>query len=174
MPGFAGGSKPQTISDLDAFIDEMKDDLVQASPSEARDVLSAAGFRSAVTRSLTGRDGDAEVASVVVRLSSSKQAQDVLDWRHADALSPCPGVCNVDITDFEVDDMPNARGVRRVRERGAEGAGPSRPFESHEVSFVDGPFVYVVHSTGQPGTIDQREAVNAARTLHDRADGSSQ
>ena len=174
MPGFAGRPTPQTISTLHAFVDEIKDDLVQASPADARDVLSAAGFRTAVVRSLTGRDGDAEVTSIVVRLGSLKQAEDVLDWRHEDALSPCPGVCNVDITDFEVNDIPNASGVRRVREHGAEGAGPSKPFESYEVSFVEGPFLYVVHSIGQPGAIERSELVSAAHTLHDRVKGSSQ
>jgi len=174
MPGFAGASKPQTVSTVDAFVDEIKDDLVQASPANARDVLSAAGFRTAVMRSWTDGDRDAEATSIVVRLGSREQARDVLEWRRKDALSPCPGVCNVDITQFEVDDLSNASGVGRVREPGADGAGPSKPFESYEVSFVDGPFLYVLHSAGQPGAIERTGVVNAAHTVHDRVTGRSE
>jgi hypothetical protein len=49
---------------------------------------------------------------VAMRLRDAGAATRVLEWGNKDALSPCPDECNVDITAFDVKDIPDARGVR--------------------------------------------------------------
>ena len=165
--GRAGGR--QVIPDVASFVDQIKDSLVRATPGEAEKMLSDAGFERAAAREYEA-DG-AGAVSVAMQLRDSDAARSVLEWSNKDALSPCPGECNVDITAFDVKDIPAARGVKRVREKGAVGAGPSHPFESFEVSLVDGPVLYILRTEGAPGTSDREGLIIAVKRLYDRVKG---
>jgi hypothetical protein len=151
------------------FVDQIADTLVRATHAEAKQVLSDAGFAGAAAREYQTDSLDA--VAVAVRLRDSDAASAVLRWGNRDARSPCPGECNIDITEFDVYDIPGASGVRRVRENGAQGAGPSHPFESHEISFADGEVLFVLRTEAPPGTGQPDALVRAAKKLYDRING---
>jgi hypothetical protein len=168
-PAAAHPGKRQATSDVATFVGQIKDSLVRTTPSGAEKILSDAGFEGAVAREYEG-DG-AGAVSVAMQLRDADAATGVLEWSNKDALSPCPGECNVDITAFDVKDIPDARGVKRLREKGAQGAGPDHPFESFEVSFVDEQVLYVVRTEGDPGASDRDGLAHAAKRLYDRVKG---
>jgi hypothetical protein len=168
-PAAARPGKRQATSDVATFVDQIKDSLVRTTRSAAEKILSDPGFERAVAREYEGERAGA--VSVAMQLRDADAATRVLEWSNKDALSPCPGECNVDITAFDVKDIPNARGVRRLREKGAHGAGPSHPFESFEVSFADGQVLYVLRTEGAPGTNDRDRLLRAATRLYDRVKG---
>jgi hypothetical protein len=168
-PAAARPGQRTTTSDVATFVNQIKDTLVRMTPAEAEKILLDAGFEGTVAREYEA-DG-AGAVSVAVPLRDSDAATSVLESSTKDALSPCPGECNVDITEFGVPDIPDARGVQRLREQGAEGAGPSHPFESYEISFVDGRVLYVLRTEGDPGSSDRDALVLAAQRLYDRVKG---
>ena len=49
----------------------------------------------------------------MIRLQSEEGAANALEWIEADSVKPCPKTCAVKISEFDVDDVPDARGVRR-------------------------------------------------------------
>jgi hypothetical protein len=163
-PAAARPGKRQATFDVATFVDQIKDTLVRTTPGEAEKILSEAGFRGAVARVFGA-------VSVAIQLRDADAATSVLEWSNKDALSPCPGECNVDISAFEVKDIPDPRGAKRGREQGAQGAGPSRPFESFEVSFIDGHVLYVLRTEGDPGSSDRDALVHAAQRLYGRVKG---
>ena len=168
-PDSARLGERRTILEVGDFVDQIAGALIRATPAEAEKVLSDAGFTGAAAREYQA-DGQDAVA-VAIRLRDSDAASAVLQWSNRDALAPCPRVCNIDITELDVHDIPKAWGVRRVREKGAPGAGPSHPFESYEVSFVDGVVLYVLSTEGAPGSGDGDALVRAAKALYDRVQG---
>jgi len=168
-PAATRPGKRQASSDVATFVDQIKDSLVRTTPGEAEKILSDAGFKGAVAREYKAVGAGA--VAVAMQLRDSDAATSVLEWSNKDALSPCPGECNLDISAFDVKDIPEARGVKRLRERGAQGDGPSNPFESQEISFVDGHVLYVLRTEGDPGTSDRDALVYAAKRLYDRVKG---
>jgi len=168
-PAAARPGQRRVTSDVTTFVDQIKDNLDRTTPGEAQRILSEAGFKGAVAREYEA-DG-AGAVSVAIQLRDSDAATNVLDWSNKDALSPCPGECNVDISAFDVNGIPEARGVKRRREQGADGAGPSNPFESYEISFVDGHVLYVLRTEGDPGTTDRDGLLHAAQQLYTRVQG---
>ena len=118
---------------------------------------------------------EAHVATLVMQFASEEEAADMAGVLHDDGLEPCPGSCAVDISEFEVDDIPDAQGVARIptaedlEATGAEGD----PFSAYTVSFADGPFAYKVTifasdlPTRSPrtGRGDREEPVRAGRRL---------
>jgi hypothetical protein len=168
-PAAARPGKRQATSDVAAFVDQIQDSLVRATPRDAAKILSTAGFEGAVAREYEANG--AAAVSVAIQLHDTGAANSVLAWSNQDALSPCPGECNIDISAFDVSDIPRARGVKRLREQGAQGAGPNNPFESYEISFVDGRVLYVLRTEGAPGTADRNGLVDAAKRLYGRVKG---
>jgi hypothetical protein len=168
-PAATRPGKRQTTIDAATFVAQVKDSLIRTTPGEAEKILTHAGFERAVVREYEA-DGAGAVA-VAMQLRDSDAATRVLEWSNKDALSPCPGACNVDISAFDVPDIPDARGVKRLREKGAHGAGPGNPFESYEISFVDGQVLYALRTEGDPGTSHREALVHAAQRLYDRVKG---
>ena len=117
---------------------------------------------------------DPHVATLVMQFASEEGAADVADLLHEDALEPCPGNCAVDISEFEVDDIPDAQGVQRIttaedlEATGEEGV----PFAVYKISFADGPFAYEVDMFGPPDKVSQEQAEEFAKNLYERVAGS--
>jgi hypothetical protein len=164
---------------------------VQALPDglfspEAEDVsaMEAAGFVSGLvdTRFFPSEPGaehvgdEAHVATLVVQLGSEEGAADMARLLHEDGLEPCPGSCVVDISEFEVADIPNAQGVARIttaEDLEATGAGADQvPFAAYKVTFADGPFAYEVDMFGPPDKVSQEQAEEIAKNLYERVEGS--
>jgi len=144
--------------------------------------MEEAGFSSALvdTRFFPAEPGaehvgdEVHVATVVMQFGSEEEAADMADLLHDDGLEPCPGSCAADISEFEVDDIPDARGAARIttaeelEATGAEGD----PFAVYKISFADGPFAYEVDMHGPPGKVSQEQLEEIAKSLYERVEGS--
>jgi hypothetical protein len=54
---------------------------------------------------------EAHVGTLVVQLASDEEAADMAGLLREDGLEPCEGNCAVNISEFDVDDIPDAQGV---------------------------------------------------------------
>jgi hypothetical protein len=179
----APGSKPdpveqrQTASDEQEFIEKMGDAFVNPS-EEDRKSLETVGFVQAIndTRYFgeTHSKDDAHTFSLVVQLDSPDGAKETADFFHTDSLRPCPESCAFSVSEFEVDGIPGATGVRRVATEDAikaAGTSENRPYDSYAIFFADGDFAYSIDYGGPPGTTSEDKAVEIAQNLYDRVHG---
>jgi hypothetical protein len=181
----APGSKPdpvetrQTTDNLGDFITGLSQFAIDPDKEEATAVFEEAGFKG------WGVDprffGDTHthtaphVISSYIELGSEDGATSVLDWLETDSQKPCPMSCAVQISDFDVDDISDARGIRRlataedIEEVGTE---DQQPLDSYWVGFTNGAFVYTVDLHGPPGSVSEEQALDIASAYYDRIAGS--
>ena len=159
---------PATIGEATTFVDQIRDTLIAATPAQAIAELERLGFAGASFSSLGKPPNHVEGGSAVVELGSEADARAVQDWAVRDSLSPCPNICTVDITEFEVGDIPQAVGIHRTRQ--PDSTDP--PFQYYEVSFTDGPFYYVVLAWGDPAhMVSKDDVIASARDLWEQVRG---
>ena len=177
----APGSKPdpvetrQTTADSDEVITAVSEFAFNPDVEELTTVLEEAGVKEA------GRDtrffGETHSqdaphsSSSFIELESEDGATSALDWLEADSRKPCPMSCAVQISDVDVPDIPNARGVRRLttaEDIARVGTPDQRPLDSYWVGFVNGEFVYTVDLRGPPGSVSQEQALDIASAYYDR------
>jgi hypothetical protein len=93
---------------------------------------------------------------------------------YEDGLEPCPGSCAVDISEFEVDDIPGVQGVARITTaEDLEATGEQGdPFTAYKITFADGPFAYEVDMHGPPDKVSQEQVEEIAKNLYERVEGS--
>ena len=119
---------------------------------------------------------DAHVMSQsVIQLQSEDGATSALDWLDESSIKkPCPMTCAVQISEFDVDDIPGARGIHRsatAEDIERVGTADERPFDSYWVGFTDGSYVYTVDLHGPPGSVSEEEALEIASAYYDRLVG---
>jgi hypothetical protein len=113
--------------------------------------------------------GEPHVATLVMQFASEEEAADMADdVLHDDALEPCPG-CVENISEFEVDDIPDAQGVQRIITRTVK---RDDPYADYRIIFADGPFAYQVDMHGPPDKVSQEQAEQIAKNLFERIEGS--
>lgn len=179
----APGSKPdpvekrQTAADEQEFIEKMGDAFVDPS-EEDRKSLETVGFVQAINDTRYFGDvhskDDAHTFSLVVQLDSPDGAKETADFFHTDSLRPCPESCAFSVSEFDVDGIPGAIGVRRVATEDAikaAGTSENRPYDSYAIFFADGDFAYSIDYGGPPGTTSEDKAVEIAQNLYDRVHG---
>ena len=181
----APGTKPdpvekgETTADLDEFIVAFKPALIDPDEEEMTTVFQEAGLEGA------GLDvrffGDTHSPSAphlfswFIELDSEDGARSALDWIEADSMKPCPRSCADRISSFDVDGIPDARGVHRIattediEAAGTEGQIPS---ESYRVGFTVGSIVYAVDLSGAPGSVSEEQVQGIVSAYHDRLTGS--
>ena len=178
----APGSKPdpdetrQTVADFDQFIAALSELAVDPNKEEATTVFQEAGFKGAGmdTRFYgeTHTPGvSPHVVSSFVELGSENGATSALDWLETDTKKPCPMSCATQISDFDVDDIEDARGVRRLttaEDIERVGTEDQKPADSYWVGFTDGAVVYSVELFGPPGSVSEEQALEIANAYHDR------
>ena len=169
--------KRQTAADEQEFSDKMGDAFINPTEQETKD-LQTVGFVQAIrdTRYFgdTHSRDDAHTFSLVVQLDSPDGAKEMADFFHTDSLRPCPESCAFSVSEFNVDGIPGATGVRRyASEEAVKTAGTSenRPYDSYAVFFADGDFAYDIDLGGPPGTTAEDKAVEIAQNLYDRVHG---
>jgi len=169
--------KRQTAADEQEFSDKMGDAFINPTEQETKD-LQTVGFVQAIrdTRYFgdTHSRDDAHTFSLVVQLDSPDGAKEMADFFHTDSLRPCPESCAFSVSEFNVDGVPGATGVRRyASEEAVKTAGTSenRPYDSYAVFFADGDFAYDIDLGGPPGTTSEDKAVEIAQNLYDRVHG---
>lgn len=166
----APGSKPdpvekrQTTVEFEEFIDALGELAVDPNTEEMTDVFREAGFEGAIidTRffgETHSRDAP-HIVSAVVQLQSEEGAANALDWLEADSMKPCPKTCAVQISELDVDGVPDAWGVHRsqsAEDIEAVGTEGDRPFDAYGVGFTDGSFVYTIDLHGPPGSVTEEQ-----------------
>ena len=183
----APGSKPdpvekrQTTVDFDQFIQALSDFSIDPDREEMTKVFQEAGFKSAgVDARFFGETHSPEtsvhVFSSFIELGSEDAAMSALDWLETDQMKPCPTGCAVQRSTFEVDDIPDARGVHRVAT--AEdierlGTPGEQPQDDYWIGFTNGSIVYtvVLHGHAVPGTVSEDQAQKIASAYYDRLTG---
>ena len=169
--------KRQTAADEQEFSDKMGDAFINPTEQETKD-LQTVGFVQAIrdTRYFgdTHSRDDAHTFSLVVQLDSPDGAKEMADFFHTDSLRPCPESCAFSVSEFNVDGIPGATGVRRyASEEAVKTAGTSenRPYDSYAIFFADGDYAYDIDLGGPPGTTSEDKAVEIAQNLYDRVHG---
>lgn len=180
----APGTKPdpvekgETTEDLDEFIVAFREALIDPDEEEMTTVFQEAGFKGAgldvrffgETHSPTAP----HLFSWFIELDSEDGARSALDWIEADSMKPCPHSCAARISSFDVDGIPDARGVHRIataEDIDAAGTEGQVPAESYSVGFTVGSIVYTVDLHGPPGSVSEEQAQRIASAYHDRLTG---
>jgi len=169
--------KRQTAADEDEFVEKMGDAFINPTEQETED-LQNVGFVQAIrdTRyfgDVHSKDA-AHTFSLVVQFDSPDSAKEMADFFHTDSLRPCPESCAFSVSEFDVDGIPGATGVRRyASEEAVQAAGTSEniPRDSYAIFFADGDFAYDIDLGGPPGTTSEDKAVEIAQKLYDRVHG---
>ena len=183
----APGSKPdpvekrQTTTDFDHFIPALSDSSIDPDRDEMTTVFKEAGFKSAgVDARFFGQTHSPEtsvhVFSSFIEVGSEDGATSALDWLETDQMKPCPMSCAVQRSSFEVDDIPDARGVHRVataEDIERVGTNDEQPQDDYWIGFTKGPIVYtmVLHGHAVPGTVSEDQAQQIASAYYDRLTG---
>jgi hypothetical protein len=169
--------KRQTAADEQEFAEKMGDAFINPTEQETED-LQTVGFVQAIRDTRYFGDvhskDDAHIFSLVIRLDSPDGAKEMADFFHTDSLRPCPQSCASSVSEFDVDGIPGATGVRRyASEEAVQAAGTSedRPYDSYAIFFADGDFAYDIDFGGPPGTTSEDKAVEIAQALYDRVHG---
>jgi hypothetical protein len=180
----APGSKPdpvetrQTTTDYTTFISALSDSSIDPDREEMTTVFEDEDFKSAgVDARFFGETHSPEtsvhVFSSFIELGSEDAAMSALDWLETDQMKPCPMGCAVQRSTFEVDDIPDARGVHRVataEDIERVGTPDELPQDDYWIGFTHGPIVYtmVLHGHAVPGTVSEDQAQQIASAYYDR------
>jgi hypothetical protein len=171
----------RTASGFDEFVSTLGREFIELSQEERRE-FGDAGFVAAVsdTRFFPREPGaehvgtEPHIFSLVMRFESDEGAENAVELLHADGLSPCPQACAENVSEFEVDGTPGAKGVRRVATAedieaiGEEG----EPHDTYVIRFADGPFAYDIEIFGPPGEVSEEQAEEIVEKLFDRVEGA--
>ena len=184
----APGSKPdqvetrQTTEDFDEFIAALSDSSIDPDGGEMTTVFKDADFKAAGTDArFFGETHSSEtsvhVFSSFVELGSEDAARSALDWLETDEMKPCPESCAVQRSGFEVDDIPDARGVHRVataEEIERVGTTDEQPQDDYWIGFTNGSSVFTVtlHGHAVPGTVSEEQAQEIASAYYERLTGN--
>ena len=180
----APGSKPdpietrETTTDFDTFISALSDTSIDPDRDEMTTLFKDAGFKSAgVDARFFGQTHSPEtsvhVFSSFIEVDSEDGATSALDWLETDQMKSCPMSCAVQRSSFEVDDIPDARGVHRVataEDIESVGTNDEQPQDDYWIGFTKGPIVYtmVLHGHAVPGTVSEDQAQQIASAYYDR------
>ena len=166
--------------DFDEFISALSERAIDPDTEEATTIFEEAGFKGAgVDTRFYGETHtpgvSPHVVSSFIELGSEDGATSALDWLETDVRKPCPMSCAAQISTFDVDDIADARGVRRsatAEDIERVGTADERPFDSYWVGFTDGAFVYNVDLFGPPGSVSEEQALEIATAYYDRLTAS--
>ena len=169
----------QTTEDFDEFIALLSDASIDPDTQEMTEVFQEAGFESAgVDTRFYGEThtpgSSPHVVSSFIELDSEERATSSLDWLETDVRKPCPMSCAVKRSSFDVDDIPDARGVSRIataEDIERVGNPDERPSEEYWIGFTNGAFVHTVNLFGPPGSVSEEQALEIASAYHDRLTG---
>jgi hypothetical protein len=167
----------QTTEDFDEFMASLSELAIDLDTAEATTVFEDAGFKGAGvdTRYFGEHSRTARhVFSSFIELDSDDGASSALDWLTTDQEKPCPMSCAFQISTFDVDGIPDARGVRRTataEDIERVGTPNEVPTDDYWVGFTVGPVAYTVVLHGPPGSVSEEEVEEIASAYYDRLTG---
>ena len=166
--------KRETTDDYDEFVVVLKPALIDPDEEEITTIFQE-GFEGAGLDVRFYGDTHSPTAphlfSWFIEFDSEDGAKSALDWLEADAMKPCPHSCATVISSFDVDGIPDARGVHRVataEDIEAAGTENEMPSESFWVGFTVGSTVYALDLHGPPGSVSEEQAQEIASAYYDR------
>jgi hypothetical protein len=176
IPGFER-KKTFDWPDAAAFVTEgIGPALPRRNSDEAIDVMTEAGFVSGAAEVLS-KGSDEHLIVMALQFETPSGASDAVEWLHDQNLKPCIRVCAIAISDLSVDEIPGAKGARRVvtEQRPDASAADLPPHDRYLIEFADGSFMYVVeraspYTTSEEG--DEDDALGAAQKVYDRVKGA--
>jgi hypothetical protein len=184
----APGSKPDpvekraTTTDFAIFIPALKEASIDPDDDAMDAVFKADDFKSAGQDArFFGATHSSETSNHVfssfIEFGSENAATSALDWLETDQMKPCLESCAVQRSSFEVDGIPDARGVHRLataEDIERVGNKDERPQDDYWIGFTSGSIVYtmVLHGHGGPGSVSEDQAQQIASAYHDRVTGS--
>lgn len=170
----------QTTVDFDEFIASLSERAIDPDTEEMTTIFQDAGFKGAgVDTRFYGEThtpgSSPHVISSFVELDSEDGATSALDWLETDVRKPCPMSCAVQRGTFDVDDIPDARGVHTTataEDIERVGTEDQQPFDGYWLGFTNGAFVYTVDLYGPPGSVSEDQALDIAGAYYDRLTGN--
>jgi hypothetical protein len=169
----------ETVADVDELVTTFGHHMVDADTDEMTSLFEEARFEEAGTEvrfyGETHSPDAPHIFSAFYELGSEDGAGSALDWLVTDAKKPCPESCATVVTDFDVADIPDGSGVRRLTTAEAiEAAGIAEqiPRDEYMVVFTVGSSVYTVLLAGPPGSVTEERARDIATAYHDRLAGA--
>jgi hypothetical protein len=175
----APGSKPdpveqgRTAAELDDFV--AWEHVVVPNEEEMTAVFQEAGFKQAGEDSrfigATHSPDEPHLISTFIELGSEDGAMSALDYLESDSKKPCPGSCATQVSTFELPDIPDARGVRRLTTAEnikAAGTDDQHPSDQYWVGFTDGSFTYILELMGPPGSVSVEQVQEIASAYFNR------
>ena len=170
----------QTTMDFDEFIASLSEASINPDTEEMTTVFQDAGFKSAGVDTRFYGDthmpgSSPHVVSSFIELDSEDGATSALDWLETDLKKPCPMSCAVQRSTFDVDDIPDARGVQRIataEDIEMVGNPDERPSEEYWIGFTNGALVHTVNLFGPPGSVSEDQAQEIANAYYERLTGT--
>ena len=175
----APGTKPdpvekgQIVEDLDEFIPAFSEALIDPDREEMTTVFQGLE-RAGLDVRFFGDTHDPHgphLFSWFIEHDSEDGARSALDWLEADSKKPCPHSCATRVSSFDVDGIPDARGVHRVataEDIEAAGTESEDPSDSYWVGFAVGSIVYTVDLHGPPGSVSEEQAQKIVSAFYER------
>ena len=169
----------QTTEDFDEFIALLSDASIDPDTQEMTEVFQTGGFKGAgVDTRFYGEThtpgSSPHVVSSFIELDSEDGTTSALDWLETDVRKPCPTSCAVVRSSFDVDDIPDARGVSRIataEDIERVGNPDERPSEEYWIGFTNGAFVHTVNLFGPPGSVSEEQALEIVNAYYERLTG---
>ena len=170
--------KRQIADDFDDFLVALTPALMDPDRDEMTTAFQEADFiRAGVDFRFFGETHSPEAPHLIswfIELDSEEGASSARDWLEADTRKPCPHSCATRVNSFNVEGIPDARGVHRIataEDIEAAGFGDEVPNDSYWVGFTIGSIVYTVDLHGPPGSVSQEQALMIASTYYERLAG---
>ena len=118
--------------------------------------------------------GAPHVFTIVSEFESDEGANAAVNVAHRIGLRPCPETCAYEITEFQPDGVPNAKGVEALAtQESIDRIGDDiEPDARYSVYFADGPFAYGVTTFGRPGEVSRQQVEDIAAKLYARVKGA--
>jgi hypothetical protein len=181
----APGTKPdpveerETAAGLHEFVAIFGPHLIDPDTEEMTTVFKEAGFKRAGSDvrffGQTHAPRAPHLFDTFYELESEDGARSALDWLEADSTKPCPFSCAVRISNFDVDHIPDARGVHRIAtatDIQALGTQDEHPSDDYWVGFTVGSVVYTVLLQGHPGSVSEKQAQKIVKAYYNRLTGT--
>lgn len=167
--------KRQIADDFDEFLVALTPALMDPDRDEMTTAFQEADFiRAGVDFRFFGETHSPEAPHLIswfIELDSEDAASSARDWLEADTRKPCPHSCATRVNSFNVEGIPDARGVHRIataEDIEAAGFENEVPNDSYWVGFTIGSIVYTVDLHGPPGSVSQEQALAIASTYYER------
>lgn len=167
--------KRQIADDFDEFLVALTPALMDPDRDEMTTAFQEADFiRAGVDFRFFGETHSPEAPHLIswfIELDSEDAASSARDWLEADTRKPCPHSCATRVNSFNVEGIPDARGVHRIataEDIEAAGFENEVPNDSYWVGFTLGSIVYTVDLHGPPGSVSQEQALAIASTYYER------